>query len=81
MAASTRKFHRTKIVVWVLSEEPYDPEDLGQVAHDIGEGECSGSWGVESTEEIDGAECAKSLEAQGSEPGFFRLTADGEDAE
>jgi hypothetical protein len=73
-----RTFFRTKIVVEVLSE--YDPHfsSLGDVAYAIEDGDCSGNWD-ESTEEINGFECAVALLEQESDPSFFFLTEDGED--
>jgi hypothetical protein len=77
--ASKRKFYRTLVTVEVLSEEPYYPETLEQVAHDICEGDCSGDWTHEKSIEVDGLSMAKLLIAQGSDAGFFRLDDKGND--
>jgi hypothetical protein len=76
---SKRKFYRTVIEVEVLSEEPYDPQTLGGIAHDIMNGDCSGQWEVKENMEVDGPTMAKMLQEQGSDPEFFQLTEDGED--
>ena len=78
---SKRKFYRTVFVVEVLSEDPYDPEDLSDVAVDITTGDMSGEWGIKSSTEVDAPTMAKLLLNQRSDPGFFRLTEDGEDVE
>lgn len=76
---SNRKFYRTVISVEVLSEEPYNPESLEGIAHDIIEGDCSGRWNVVSSKEVDGVEMAQLLYEQASEPAFFQLDDDGND--
>lgn len=76
---STRKFHRTIITIEVLSEEPYNPEDLNDVAHDITTGDCSGNWSITKQEVVDGETMAKLLIQQRSEPGFFQLDDEGND--
>ncbi len=72
------KFHKTTIVVTILSEGPYDPESLGSVADDISFGDCSGVWTVTSSEELTRKEAAKALLAQGSDPEFFGIAEDDE---
>ena len=68
------KYYRTVLTVEVLSQEPYDPETLAGVAHDIVDGDCSGDWEVtEPSKEVTPDEMEKLLEAQGSDPGFFGL--------
>ena len=81
MAESKRRFHRTLIQVEVLSEEPYNPESLAEVANDIVQGDCSGKWDVKLQTEVTGRTMAKLLQDQGSDPEFFMLTEDGEDTE
>ncbi len=76
---SPRTFHRTVLKVEILSEDPYNFEDLAQVDRDITTGDCSGKTTIESSEKMDGKRCAEGLAAQGSDPGFFGLTDDGED--
>lgn len=73
-----RKFYRTLIQVEVLTEDPYSPEDLSNVAEDITTGDASGTFRITKSEEVDGPTMAKLLIAQGSDPGFFSLTDDGE---
>ncbi len=83
--AKPRKFWKTIIEVEVLSEDsPYDLNDLNDLGHlyeDIMTGGCSGVSEVIRTEEMDGAACAKALQAQGSDPGFFQIDADGKEIE
>jgi hypothetical protein len=74
-----QKYYRTVIEVEVLSAGPDDPEDLEQVHHDIGEGDCSGKWRITASEDVTADRLADLLEAQGSEPGFL-LDPDGEEA-
>ena len=80
-AKSERKFFRTVIEIEVLSEDPYAPEELSDVVHDITEGHCSGIWNVKSSETLDGPACAKALLAQASDPEFFQLTPEGADTD
>lgn len=65
------KFYRTVIKVEVLSEDPYHPQSLKQIARDTYDGDCSGHWEVESSQEVPPAEMAKLLEKQGSDPAFL----------
>lgn len=80
--ASDRVFHRRRITVTVLSEEPL-PEhlDLDKVAHEIVHGDCSGEVKWYPNEEIGGRAMAKALRKQGSDPEFFRINDKGEDLE
>lgn len=78
---SKRKFYRTVVQVEVLSEEPYDFEDLEQVRYDITEGHCSGQVTTLPTEEVDGPAMAKLLRGQGSDPEFFELDEQGNDVD
>lgn len=79
---SNRKFYRSVIQVEVLSEEPVDFDDLTEVDYQITEGDCSGFvTDVVTNEEVDGVRMAKLLEEQGSDPGFFGLDAEGNDAD
>lgn len=77
----SKVFYKTTIVVTVLSEEPL-PNDisLAGVAHSITEGDNSGEWEIANLEPLNGKETAAALIAQGSDPGFFQLTDNGEDA-
>ena len=77
---SKRKFYRTVIQVEILSEEPYCGESLTDIDDDITDGDCSGRIvDVVRNEEHDGAAMATLLQAQGSDPDFFRLLPTGED--
>jgi hypothetical protein len=76
-----RQFHKTVIKVTVLSEEPYDNTDIHQLAYDISDGDCSGEVRIVSSKILTGRQAVKALQAQGSDPEFFRLTEDGEDNE
>lgn len=74
-----RKFYRTKIVVEVLSEDPYYETNLSNVARDIYSGECVGSVDCEDSKVLSGQEAAAALSEFGSEPAFFNLDDDGND--
>jgi len=80
---TTRRFHRTVLEVEVLSEEPYpvQTKELDDIAYDITEGHFNGNVEVTTVEVIDGATAATMLIRSGSDPGFFGLDADGNDAE
>ena len=79
MAQSKRKFYKTTIKVVVLSEEPYQYENLVQVHNDITDGDCSGKHEITKAEELTAKQAAKALKAQGSDPEFFQITDEGED--
>lgn len=79
--ASKRRFYRTLIVYEVLSEEPLGSVSLEQIANETREGDMSGQFKPSDELEVDGLTMAKLLQAQGSDPAFFQLTADGEDTE
>jgi len=64
-------YYKTRIVVTVLSDSPYDPDNLYDLAYDITDGDCSGNVEIESSEELSREEMAKALEAQGSDPEFL----------
>ena len=78
---TNRKFYKTVIQVEVLSEDPFEWEDLSDVCYAITEGDCSGKVEEIARKEINGKECARRLIQQESDPGFFHLTEDGEDDE
>jgi hypothetical protein len=65
------RYYRTVIRVEVLTEGPYDPEGLADVAEDIVHGDASGRWEVELSEEVSKEKMAELLEAQGSDPEFL----------
>ena len=76
---STRKFHRRVITIVVLSEEPYDVEDLANIAEDITTGDNVGTWAIGEDEILDGPAMAKALEDAASATEFFGLTEEGND--
>ena len=73
------RFYRTRVLVDILSEDnPVgDGLSLAQIGYEIDEGGCVGTLEVAITEELTGLEVARRLTAMGSEPGFFRLDAEG----
>lgn len=78
-----RKFYKNRIIVEVLSEdEPLDSNmEMTEVVHAYTEGDCSGQVTWEDPVLLTPAEAAKALEDQGSDPGFFQLTADGKEVD
>lgn len=72
------RFHRTVLVYEVLSEEPYEYQNLESLAYDVREGDCSGMLLAEHHSDVDAPQMAALLEAQGSEPGFFQIGEDDE---
>lgn len=79
MAQSKRKFYRTTITVTILSEEPYQYDNLLMVHNDITNGDCSGVHDITNSEELTAKQAVKALQKQASDPEFFGLTEDGED--
>jgi hypothetical protein len=68
--------------VEILSEEPFEWENLGDVAFAITEGDCSGDYDVlKSNKPITAKMAAKALQKQGSDPEFFRLDEKGNDVD
>lgn len=78
---SARTFHRNVFWVEILSEEPLPDVSLRKLMAACEDGPYSGDSGHTLTEEIDGRKAARLLQKQGSDPGFFRLTAKGEDTD
>ncbi len=75
-----RKFYKTTYVVEVLHETTIpDDWDLITVLGEAQDGMYSGDVKSQETEQIDGATCARLLEGQRSDTGFFRLDAEGND--
>jgi hypothetical protein len=68
-----RKFYRTIIEVEVLSEDPYQPNSLEDVAYDIVYGDCSGAWRVVKQKELNEQDTVEALINQGSDPSFFMI--------
>jgi hypothetical protein len=86
-----RKFYRAKVTIDILSAEPFkfdfsdgngqtNPE-LNQISEGITSGHWSGNIDTKIMAPISGKKMAKLLKEQGSDPGFFSLTANGEDTE
>ena len=79
---SNRKFYKTAVTVTILSEEPLGRGvELDDIAHQITHGDWSGEVSIGSSREVTGRQMAALLTAQGSDPGFFRLDAEGNDAD
>jgi hypothetical protein len=74
-----RKFFKTVITVTVLTEDgPVSPEaNLDTIARQIMEGDWSGEVDSDGGTELTAKEAAEALIAQGSDPEFFRINADG----
>lgn len=67
----------TVIEVRVLSEEPFDYNDLENVHHAITEGDCSGTYSTKSSKAISGKLAADKVKEQGSDPEFFNMDEEG----
>lgn len=67
------KLYRTLITVTVISDAPYDPDDLSEVAADILDGGCSGDWTITERKELEGAARVAACLAIGTDPGFFGI--------
>jgi hypothetical protein len=79
---SKRKFYRTVIQIEILSEDPYETNDLNTIEYDITEGRCSGNAkDIIRNEVKNGKEMADLLTAQGSAPEFFNLNDAGENVD
>jgi len=79
---SKREFYRTSITVDVLSEEPIGSNwSLVDIAQGMIQGDFSGIWRKAPAVTVTSTEAISILRDQGAEPGFFRLTEDGEDEE
>ncbi len=77
-----RKFYKTRIVVEVLSEEPLsEDQELDSVHWGITNGDWSGTVKWSPPKVLNGAQAARALRSQGSDPGFFRLDDKGGDEE
>lgn len=78
-----RKFHRYVVRVEILSEDELNLSAMGLsgISYAITEGDCSGDYEIAEHQKVDGATMAKLLIAQGSDPGFFQLTENGNDEE
>lgn len=77
-----KRFFRTYLVVEVLSEDPIPSEgiELDAIAHEIVSGSMSGMIIAVGGQSMNGRQTAQMLTLQSSDPGFFSITEDGEDA-
>lgn len=75
-----RKFYKTNITLEVMSEEPVDVSGLYELEEVVSRtitGDYSGRV-LNCTEEVlDGAQAARALIEQGSDPEFFQIDKDG----
>jgi hypothetical protein len=79
---TNRKFYKTVAVLEFLSEEPIEPgTDWETIIYRARNGEISMRELKEEKTVLNGKEAAKALILQGSNPGLFRLTDNGEDSE
>ncbi len=75
-----RKFHKTTIVLEVLSEdEGVEDMGLGEIAEAISTGDCVGRHKVQSVKALGGKAVVRALYDFGSDPGFFQLDENGKD--
>ncbi len=76
-----RKFYKTEYRVTVLTENPLHSTDLGELHYMTTEGDASGHVEIAQVHVLNGKEAADALCTQASDPSFFRLDDEGEDAE
>jgi len=76
-----RKFYRTIFTVEVLSEEEPEAVGLETLNYQITEGDWSGRVEKGRSKKVSGKVMAKLLENQGSDPAFFCLDENGNDAD
>lgn len=76
---SVRTFYKSTFLVTVLTEEPYDPKKLRQIADDILTGPHVGTWVTQKIETLDAVQTVAALVDMGSEPEFFFLDAAADD--
>lgn len=76
---SARKFYETTITIRVLSEEPFEFNDLDDIHYAIDQGDCVGHVAEDGAKTLDAKETVALLYEFGSEPGFFQLTDDAQD--
>jgi hypothetical protein len=78
---SQRKFYKLVLKVTILSETPFTGnESLQTHAEGMDQGDDAGTFEAIQNEIISPEQAVKELHEVGSEPGFFQLTEDGEDA-
>lgn len=75
------EFHRTLILVEILSEEILSDVDYGKISSYMNGGDWSGRILMESNETIDGPLAAQLLLSHGSDPGFFQIDDNGNPTE
>jgi hypothetical protein len=78
---TNRKFYKTTFKLVVLSEDPIEDRNFDRVMEECDSGDLVLGSLDASGEMMNGEEAAEALYSAGSEPGFFRLTDDGEDSE
>jgi len=71
IVTETKTYTRTRIVIEVLSDGPYDPKTLDDVHYDITYGDLSGRWNIEISEVLTAEAMEKALLTQGSDPDFL----------
>ncbi|WP_217924742.1 hypothetical protein [Miltoncostaea oceani] len=74
-----RRLVRQIIQIEILREDEPLPEDLVAIADEITTGDSSGNVRTLSVEDLTGPQMAAALIAQGSDPEFLGLDADGKD--
>jgi hypothetical protein len=73
--------YKTRVVIEVISHNPFHFHDLQTLDHDITDGECSGKIDVSDSVEIKGKEALELIMAQGTDPEFFGMNRHGNDAD
>jgi hypothetical protein len=76
-----RFFFKTVVQIEILSENPFEFISLTDLDCLISKGLVAGDVQIIEQDELTGKEAAAALIQQGTDPGFFNLTADGEDAD
>lgn len=67
----------TTITVKILSEEPFDYNNLSDVHYAITEGDCSGVYETTQTITYMGKAAANKVKEQNSDPEFFQMDEEG----
>jgi hypothetical protein len=79
---TNRKFYKYTVTLEFLSETPIPTNvPIEDIVYEAVSGDYSMRRLDENAEELNGLQAAMGLVAQDSDPGFFRLTEDGEDSE
>jgi hypothetical protein len=78
MSSLKREFYETTIRVRVLSDIPFEWNNLSDVKCAIVGGGCVGSVEETANKRLTGKQMARKLRAFGSEPAFFQLNEKGE---